>query len=69
MRPALQVVVLVLAYWLGGKGATHYMFLKAVRIAEKKFKEQGPNVIVATSFGAVVALSMDVPKVPMVSSV
>lgn len=60
-----SVVVLILAYWLGGKGATHYMWLKAVRIAEKKFKEQRTNVIVGTSFGAVVALSMDVPKVPM----
>lgn len=56
----------MLTYWLGGKGATHYMWLKAVRIAEKKFKEQRTNVIVGTSFGAVVALSMDVPKVPMV---
>ncbi|KAL8436944.1 hypothetical protein ACSSS7_001308 [Eimeria intestinalis] len=57
--------VLALTYWLGGKGATHYMWLKAVKIAEKKFKEQRTNVIVGTSFGAVVALSMDVPKVPM----
>ncbi|KAL8455631.1 hypothetical protein Emag_000561 [Eimeria magna] len=57
--------LLALTYWLGGKGATHYMWLKAVRIAEKKFKEQRTNVIVGTSFGAVVALSMDVPKVPM----
>ncbi|OEH76645.1 hypothetical protein cyc_03393 [Cyclospora cayetanensis] len=59
------MALLVLLYWLGGKGATHFMWMKAVRIAEKKFKEQRSNVIVATSFGAVVALSMDVPKVPM----
>ncbi|KAL8448966.1 hypothetical protein Emed_003318 [Eimeria media] len=60
-----SVALLALTYWLGGKGATHYMWLKAVKIAEKKFKEQRTNVIVGTSFGAVVALSMDVPKVPM----
>lgn len=42
------------------------MWLKAIRIAEKKFREQRSNVIVATSFGSVVALSMDIPKVPMV---
>lgn len=60
--------MLLLSYWFGGKAATHYMWRKAIRIAEKKFREQRSNLIVATSFGSVVALSMDVPKVPMVRS-
>ncbi|CDJ69508.1 hypothetical protein, conserved [Eimeria necatrix] len=60
-----SAVVLVITYWFGGKAATHFMWLKAIRIAEKKFREQRSNVIVATSFGSVVALSMDIPKVPM----
>ncbi|CDI78749.1 hypothetical protein, conserved [Eimeria acervulina] len=60
-----SAVVLLLSYWFGGKAATHYMWRKAIRIAEKKFREQRSNLIVATSFGSVVALSMDVPKVPM----
>ncbi|CDJ61968.1 hypothetical protein, conserved, partial [Eimeria maxima] len=58
-------LVLLLTYWFGGKAATRYMWRKAIRIAERKFREQRSNVIVATSFGSVVALSMDVPKVPM----
>ncbi|KAL8435298.1 hypothetical protein Efla_002553 [Eimeria flavescens] len=61
----VSVLLLSLTYWLGGRAATHFMWLKAVRLAEKKFKEQRSNVIVGTSFGAVVALSMNVPKVPM----
>lgn len=63
-----KVVLLVAGYWVAGRGVTHYMMKQARTIAEKKFKDFKPNVIVAETFGAVVALSMDVPKVALVSS-
>eukprot|EP00921_Rhytidocystis_pertsovi_P014805 GHVQ01023797.1.p1 GENE.GHVQ01023797.1~~GHVQ01023797.1.p1 ORF type:complete len:156 (-),score=9.21 GHVQ01023797.1:49-516(-) len=53
-------------YALAGRGVTHVMQRRAVSIAEKSFKEFRPNLIVASAFGAVVAVSMDIPKLPMV---
>lgn len=47
---------------------TQFLFHQSVKIAERKFREMRPNVIVGSNYGAVVALSMNVPKVPMVSS-
>lgn len=59
------IICLIGGYWLAGRGVTHFMMQQACRIAEKKFKDFRPNVIVAETFGAVVALSMDVPKVAL----
>lgn len=66
----MVVVVLALAligaaYLIAGRGATHLMMKQAVSIAERTFHEFRPNVIVASSFGTVAALNMDVPKCPM----
>lgn len=61
-----QFLLGCLAYILTGRGVTYYMVQRAVAIAEKEFKEFCPNVIVASSFGAVVALAMEVPRVSLV---
>jgi len=61
-------ITLLLAYvvvaW-GGRGICGAMLRRATRIAEDTTREFRPNVIVASSFGAVVALSMTTPKCPM----
>lgn len=56
----------VLTYILAGRGVTHYMLMNAVAAAEKTFQEFRPNVIVASSFGSVVAVTMRVPRVGLV---
>ncbi|PFH36033.1 hypothetical protein BESB_056840 [Besnoitia besnoiti] len=61
----IAVLLLVAGYWIAGRGVTQYMMKQARTLAEKKFKDYKPNVIVAETFGAVVALSMDVPKVAL----
>ncbi|EPR61385.1 putative transmembrane protein [Toxoplasma gondii TgCatPRC2] len=62
----LGILVLAGGYWVAGRVVTQYMVKQAKRLAEKKFKEFRPNVIVAETFGAVVALNMNVPKVAMI---
>lgn len=55
-----------LVYILVGRGMTHQMVKRATRIAEKEFHSFRPNVIVASSFGAIVAFNMEVPRVSLV---
>ena len=57
----------LLAFFLAWRGVTQLVMRQAVLQAEINFKEFQPNVIVAPAYGAVVALQMDVPKVPLVS--
>lgn len=56
----------VLVFFLAGRGVTHLLVRQAAFHAELAFKKFRPNVIVASSLGAVVALQMDTPKVPLV---
>lgn len=61
-----QVLFLSATYLVGGRGVTQFLFHQSIKIAERKFREMRPNVIVGSNYGAVVALAMDMPRVPMV---
>eukprot|EP00920_Eleutheroschizon_duboscqi_P028292 GHVT01069043.1.p1 GENE.GHVT01069043.1~~GHVT01069043.1.p1 ORF type:complete len:292 (-),score=21.34 GHVT01069043.1:2409-3284(-) len=60
------VLVGLIYYFVAGRGMTTVMLKRSVKRCEAAFREFRPNVIVAYSFGAVVAFRMDVPRVPMV---
>lgn len=62
----LLFLCVCITYILAGRGVTHSMVVQATAIAEKVFWEFRPNVIVASSFGAVVVFAMQVPKVSLV---
>lgn len=61
----LSVGLLGGGYWIGGRSVTQFMVKQGRVLAQKRFAEFRPNVIVAEAFGAVVALSMEVPKVSL----
>lgn len=60
------VLVIWIGYVLAGRAVTHYMVVRATKIAEKAFWDFRPNVIVASSFGAIVVFGMNVPKVSLI---
>ncbi|KAF8819310.1 hypothetical protein IE077_001204 [Cardiosporidium cionae] len=62
---SLSAILSACLYLLAGRGATHIMLKRSITIAEKAFKSSRSNIIVATSFGAITALQMDIPKCPM----
>ncbi|XP_053990660.1 uncharacterized protein LOC128882877 [Hylaeus volcanicus] len=62
----LLFLCVCITYILVGRGVTHSMVVQATAIAEKVFWEFRPNVIVASSFGAVIVFAMQVPKVSLV---
>ncbi|EPR61386.1 putative transmembrane protein [Toxoplasma gondii TgCatPRC2] len=59
------LVVSGIVFSLAGRAVTSLMVKQAVTSAEEAFKESKPNVIVASSLGAVVCLQMDIPKLPV----
>ncbi|PFH38093.1 hypothetical protein BESB_004340 [Besnoitia besnoiti] len=60
------IVLCVTAYCLGGRGLSTLILRTALREATEAFRRFRPQVIAASSFGAVVALHMDIPKMPMI---
>ncbi|KEP63394.1 UNVERIFIED_CONTAM: hypothetical protein HHA_304490 [Hammondia hammondi] len=59
------LVVSGIVFSLAGRAVTSLMVKQAVTSAEAAFKESKPNVIVASSLGAVVCVQMDIPKLPV----
>ncbi|KEP65722.1 UNVERIFIED_CONTAM: hypothetical protein HHA_249300 [Hammondia hammondi] len=59
------VLVCYLAYYLSGRWLSSLILTTAVREASAAFHRYRPQVIVASSFGAVVAFHMDIPKMPL----
>ncbi|XP_026194037.1 uncharacterized protein LOC34623600 [Cyclospora cayetanensis] len=60
------ILICLLAFFLAWRGVTQLVMRHAVLQAESAFNSFKPNVIVAPAYGAVVALQMDIPKVPLV---
>ncbi|CBZ52193.1 hypothetical protein NCLIV_019820 [Neospora caninum Liverpool] len=60
-----MLTVGVIVFTLAGRAVTSLMVKQAVTSAEAAFKQSKPNVIVASSLGAVVCLQMDIPKLPL----
>ncbi|PFH36034.1 hypothetical protein BESB_056850 [Besnoitia besnoiti] len=60
-----MIIVAVIVFVLAGRAVTRLMLRQAVASAEESFKKFRPNVIVASSLGAVVCLQMDIPKLPL----
>ncbi|EPR63453.1 putative transmembrane protein [Toxoplasma gondii RUB] len=59
------VPVCFLAYYLTGRWLSSLILTTGVREASAAFHRYRPQVIVASSFGAVVAFHMDIPKMPL----
>eukprot|EP01068_Selenidium_serpulae_P005785 Selendium_serpulae@DN4179_c0_g1_i1.p1 len=62
----LSVALGFFLYIGGSRAVTYLMVWRGLRIAERAVREVAPNVIVAHGFGAVVALRLANPKLPMV---
>lgn len=63
-----QIAVASITFVLAGRGVTHVLLKQAVAAAEETFEKFRPNLIVASSFGAVVCFQMDKPKLPLVGT-
>lgn len=59
------LTTLCILYFVAGRITTKIMLTRAIWIAEKHFSKFKPNIIAASSFGAVVAFKMDIPKCPL----
>eukprot|EP00921_Rhytidocystis_pertsovi_P022265 GHVQ01035610.1.p1 GENE.GHVQ01035610.1~~GHVQ01035610.1.p1 ORF type:complete len:294 (-),score=36.36 GHVQ01035610.1:112-993(-) len=59
------VILVLILYYVGGRVLTRFMLSRAVAVGQRRFQEFRPNVIVCSSFGAVVLLNMNIPKLPL----
>ncbi|PHJ21615.1 transmembrane protein [Cystoisospora suis] len=59
------IAVATITFVLAGRGVTHVLLKQAVAAAEATFEKFRPNLIVASSYGAVVCFQMDKPKLPL----